>query len=60
MSNNGVCLFYEITPNDISLANSDEIDNFLNKFNSLFTLTDDVNLSLVKLDWNYDFKNNLD
>ena len=52
--------FYEITPNDISLANGDELEIYLDKFNSLFALTDDVNFSIVKIDWPYNFKTNID
>lgn len=52
------CCFYEITPNDISLSNQDELDIYLDKFSSLFTLTDDVNISLIKMDWPYDFGKN--
>ncbi|MBP5694391.1 MAG: hypothetical protein J6X03_02925 [Bacilli bacterium] len=54
------CGFYEITPNDISLANSDELEIYLDKFDSLFSLTDDVTISIVKIDLPYNFKNNID
>lgn len=54
------CCFYEIVPSDITLANSDELETYLEKFNSLFTLTDDVNISLVKIDWPYNFDKNIE
>ena len=53
------CGFYEISPNDISLANSDELEIYLDKFDSLFSLTDDVNISIVKIDWPYNFQSNI-
>ena len=51
--------FYEISSNDISLANESEIEIYLAKFESLFKLTEEVNISLVKIDWNYNFNKNI-
>jgi hypothetical protein len=43
-------LFYEIITNDISLMSEGEIDLILNKYNSLFQVTDEISFSQIKID----------
>jgi arginine/lysine/ornithine decarboxylase len=42
--------FFELTTYDISLCNKDEIDRILNKYHRLFSATDEINFSQVKID----------
>jgi hypothetical protein len=43
-------LFYEIITSDISLMTEHEINMILEKYSSLFTLTDEISFSQIKVD----------
>ena len=57
-SSETVDAFYELITNDISLYDVDQKSLVLDNFKALFQLSNDVDISLIKIDWKYDLNVN--